>query len=106
MSLGRGMRRSSQRYRGVLPVVRVISRVMRGLGLSLRHTQQLGITHPLCVLPLVSVARGQGHVGRAQTPGIQTILQRVTMTMGYGGQSGGPVSISGRGELPPVSWGR
>ena len=58
MSLGRMMRRSSQRYRGVLPVVRVISRVMRGLGLGLRHTQQLGIAHPLWLRSLVSVARG------------------------------------------------
>ena len=58
MSLGRGMRGSSQRHGGVLPVVRVISRVMRGLGLSLRHTQQLGITHPLWLRSLMSVARG------------------------------------------------
>ena len=58
MSLRQGMRGPSQRYGGVLPVVRVISRVMRGLGLGLRHTQQLGIAHPLWLRSLVSVARG------------------------------------------------
>ena len=38
-------------------------------------------------------------------PGVQTILQRVTMTMGHRGQSGGAVSVSGGGELPPVPGG-
>ena len=107
VGLGRwvGVRSPGQGHGRVLPVIGVVGLVMSGLGLGLRHTQQLGVTHPLCLLPVVSVARGEGHVTRAQPsrPGVQTILQRVTMAMGHGGQSGGSVSVSGGGELPPLS---
>ena len=109
VGLGRwvGVRSPGQGHGRVLPVIGVVGLVMSGLGLGLRHTQQLGVTHPLCLLPVVSVARGEGHVTRAQPsrPGVQTILQRVTMAMGHGGQSGGSVSVSGGGELPPIPGG-
>ena len=42
-------------------------------------------------------------MSRAQAPGVQTILQGVTM--GHGGQSGGAVPVTRRRELPPVPGG-
>ena len=49
VSLGRwvGVRGPGQGHGRVLPVIGVVCLVMSGLGLGLRHTQQLGITHPL-----------------------------------------------------------